>query len=373
MEKRPHINPRLSSDPLRIGEADGAILRAVNRLQYMTAAQVSRLLYPDARDENRYVQRRLRRLAEAGYLLRLRELPSPRVGSAPHVFTLADRGRQYLSGRGVGLANMYYRPSEERRKAQDNPFIEHALAAVDVLVAAERLCHEAYVSMPNLRTERQLKRNPLRVQPVGRPDAPRTAVIPDAWFQLIVEGHPPASIALELDRSTEHQKHWRRKVASLAAWAIGPYQEAFETDNLTVAVVTPTAARREQLSRWTCQELEVAGHPDLAGIFLFTAASPITTPPKQFFFAPLWSPAGGTEPVSMLDAPSVVVNAGPDASPSPQWLDIDLPWGGGVQQEEARHDRQENKPLVRGPSEAPAAPKRDRSYVTWEEVRQEAE
>jgi hypothetical protein len=305
MKQRPENQYHSASAALRIGEADHAILSAVNRLHYMTAAQVGRLLYPDAHDENRYVQRRVRRLVEAGYLLRLRDLPSPRVGSAPHVFALADRGRQYLSGRGVGLANAYYRPSEERRKAQDNPFMEHTLAAVDVLVAAERLCRsDTRVICTRLLTERQLKRMNIRVQPAGLDDSRLVAVIPDAWFELQVLDEPPIAIALELDRSTEHQKHWRRKVASLTAWAEGPYSTAFEADNLTVAVVTPSSQRRHQLADWTTQELQAIGRANLADIFLFTHASPVTTRPETFFFGPLWYPAAGEQdPVGLLDVP----------------------------------------------------------------------
>jgi len=291
----------VSGGPLRIGAVDEEILRVVNRLHYMTAAQVGRLLYPDAHDQNRYVQRRLRSLAEAGYLLRLRELPTPRIGSAPHVFTLADKGRRFIAGRGDVLASSYYRPSEERAKAADNPFMEHTLAAVDVLVAAERLCRRFQVSMPRLLNERQLKRSSVRVQPAGRPDASRVAVIPDAWFQLTSAECDPVSIALELDRGTEGQKHWRRKVASLTAWAEGPYRRAFETDNLTVAVVVPTTVRRVQLSEWTAQELESIDRGELADIFLFTEASPVTTDPFELFFDLLWYPAGQAYPVSLLD------------------------------------------------------------------------
>lgn len=285
-----------------IGEADDAILRAVNRMVYMTAAQVGRLLYPDAHDQNRYVQRRLRRLAEADYLLRLRELPTPRIGSAPHVFTLADQGRRHLTSRGIPLTSPYYRPSEERQKARDNPFMEHTLAAVDVLVAAEALCRDYLVTMPRLITERQLKRSPVRVRPLGRPDAPRMAVIPDAWFELAVQDES-FYIALEVDRNTEGQKHWRRKVAALAAWAEGPYRKAFHADNLTVAVTVPTMARRIQLSTWTHDELSEAARPELADIFLFTEASPVETEPSQLFFDLLWHPAGSAPAVSLLDTP----------------------------------------------------------------------
>ncbi|WP_405824579.1 replication-relaxation family protein [Streptomyces sp. NBC_01390] len=295
-----HTSSAAPHGPLRIGAVDEEILRAINRLQYMTAAQVGRLLYPDQHDDNRYVQRRLRSLVEAGYLLRLRELPTPRIGSAPHVFTLADRGRRFVAGRGEVLASSYYRPSEERAKARDNPFMEHTLAAVDVLVAAESLCRRFQVSMPRLLNERQLKRSSVRVQPAGRP-APRVAVIPDAWFELQVSDDPSVAITLELDRATEGQKHWRRKIAALTAWAEGPYRQAFGADNLTVAVAAPSTPRREQLSAWTHEELEDIGKAELADIFLFTEASPVETDPFELFFTPCWYPAGQDDAVSLLD------------------------------------------------------------------------
>ncbi len=47
------------------------------------------------------------------------------------------------------------------------------------------------------------------------------------------------AVALELDRGTEDQRRWRGKVAALAAWAMGPYREAFAAQTLTIAVVTP--------------------------------------------------------------------------------------------------------------------------------------
>src|SRR5512135_2649956 len=104
-----------SHTTITITHADAALLRALNRYHYLTAGQTSRLLYPRLRDENRYVQRRLRRLVEAGYVLRLRVLPAPRFGAAPHVFTLARAGRQYLAAAGV-RTSAYYRASEEAEK-----------------------------------------------------------------------------------------------------------------------------------------------------------------------------------------------------------------------------------------------------------------
>src|SRR5438045_3288815 len=113
-----------SSSVFTISQADRSVLQALSRYQYLTAAQASRLLYPKLHDENRDAQRRLKALELAGYVLRLRNLPSPRYGSPPHVFTLAGKGRKYLVACGIQTAS-YYRPSEEAEKARNSPFMEH--------------------------------------------------------------------------------------------------------------------------------------------------------------------------------------------------------------------------------------------------------
>src|SRR5215217_2142260 len=97
-----------------ITEVDEAILRALARFHYLTAAQASRLLYPHLHDENRYMQRRLKKLSDNEYALQLRALPRPQYGQAPLVYTLARRGRAYVQGLGLPV-DSYFRPSEEKR------------------------------------------------------------------------------------------------------------------------------------------------------------------------------------------------------------------------------------------------------------------
>lgn len=128
-------------------------------------------------------------------------------------------------------------------------------------------------------------------------------MIPDAWFELAVAGHQPVAIAVELDRGSEDQRRWRGKVAALAAWAAGPYRQAFGADTLTIAVVTPNETRREALRAWTAQELARTGHQQLAEIFLVTSADPVTTPPEQLFFNPCWYEPTTPTPVSLLLPP----------------------------------------------------------------------
>src|SRR3954452_10909963 len=287
-----------------ITEVDEIILRALARFHYLTAAQASRLLYPTLFDDNRYMQRRIKRLVDNDYVLRLRALPMPQYGQAPHVFTLAHKGRVYTEEIGLGLRT-YFRPSEEKRATWNHPFMTHRLATIDVMIAADRLSREQGIVCPRMLPERELKHGAVHVQVPPGPNSmtkeTRTVtVIPDAWFQLSLSGSEPHSIAIELDRGTEEQKVWRQKVAAYANWVDGPYQEAFETDNLTIATVCLTDTRTQQLADWTLKELRGRNLEDLADLFLFTAASPVTTAPADFFFTPLWRSVSNQE-VSLLD------------------------------------------------------------------------
>lgn len=292
---------------ITIGEPDTAILVALNRFNYMTAAQINRLLYPNLTDENRYVLRRLKRLVDAKLVMRLATPPARRYGAAPHVFTLANSGKRYVGELGIETPP-YFRPSEEGTKGFNRLFIEHTLAAVDVLIAADMLCHEEPVTCPRLVCERELKRSAVTVEVPPAPgslsgEAQRMSVVPDGWFQLSVKDAPPQSFALELDRGTEEQKLWRRKVAKIKAWAEGPYEDAFDTDNVTIAVVTPTPRRRDTLRHWTVLELANRGWTDYEEIFLFTSADPVLTSPRALFFDRLWYLPTGEPPVSLLEWP----------------------------------------------------------------------
>ncbi len=138
-----------------IREADEAILLALARFHYLTAAQISRLFYPTMRDRNREAQRRTKDLADAGYIMRLGALPKPQYGARPNVCTLTDKGRRYVQALGASV-RPYFRPAEEKRAYQNFPFMRHTLAAIDVLISAERLCWDYDVSCPRMLTERDL-------------------------------------------------------------------------------------------------------------------------------------------------------------------------------------------------------------------------
>src|SRR3954453_1124921 len=271
-----------------IKEADQAILHALARFHYLTARQAIRLLYPNNTDPRaRYTQKLFERLVHAEYVLPLRALPVPRYRQGPHVFTLANKGRDYLRGLGESVES-YFRPSVERRITENSPFMFHRLATIDVMIAADCLCRDVSgVECPRMLSERELKRGAIRVDippsPHSTNDGPRkVAVIPDAWFQLSINGQRPMSIAVELDRATEDQKVWREKVAAYVVWGRGPYKEAFETDNLTIAVVCPDERRRAVLMDWTMRELKARELAEYGQLFLFTATSPVNVSPTRF-------------------------------------------------------------------------------------------
>jgi Replication-relaxation len=287
-----------------ITEVDTSILLALGRFHYLTAAQASRLLYPHLNDDHRYMQRRLKRLVDNDYILRLRALPMPRYGQAPHVFTLGRKGRIYLQQLGFPI-EPYFRPSEERRATENSPFMTHRLAAIDVMIAADLLCAgNPSIICPEMKSERELKHNAVRVQvpSTSGGEVRDVAVIPDAWFQVSYRNRRPYSIAVELDRSTEDQKVWRQKIAAYLVWAAGPYLEAFATDNVTVAVVCPDERRVAQLIEWTMRELTVRSAQEDAELFLFTSQSPVASF-ERFFLGQVWYQADTGEVVSLVDFP----------------------------------------------------------------------
>jgi Replication-relaxation len=300
-----------------VKDADEAILLALARFHYLTAAQISRLLYPRMQDRNREAHRRTKDLADAGYIERLGATPKPQYGKRPNVCTLTDKGRKYVQAMGASV-QPHFRPVEEKRAYANYPFMRHTLAAIDGLIAAERLSWDYDVSCPRMMTERDLKHSVVRVDvPAGAngQNSRSVAVIPDGWFELQVGDGPAIAIALELDRATEEQKAWRNKVAAYNVWAgnEGPYADVFETNSLTIAVVCPHERRAKQLLEWTLKELRLRNAEDFAEVFLFTHASPETTDPYQFFFGPRWLTAHQNKPIALLDTPA---GTQPDATSS---------------------------------------------------------
>lgn len=293
----PPANPLSSATPATPRPADDAILRVAFRYYYVSSRQVCRLLYSPG--SLTYVQAKLKHLAAVGLLQRL-WLPRPAAhGSAPSVFTLARKGLNYLASAGMDIDRRRYRPSEQREHSY--LFLSHTLAVNDVLISAELLgWAQPDYEIARLLHERDLKRRPVQIL---EPDGDSIVVVPDGWLDIRVRGAYQVCLALELDRGTEEQRVWRRKVRGLVAYANGPYQEAFGTQSLTVMVVATSGDRRLlQLIRWTEQELVAINEKAQGDLFVFTSASTEGSDMADLFFSPRWHQPFGERPIALLDA-----------------------------------------------------------------------
>lgn len=286
------LHPRkLAAITRPLSPADEAILAALNRYHYLSAVQVLRLLY--SKGSLTYVQTRLKGLADARLCERLW---LPRVaahGSAPSVYRLASRGLKHLLTQGAEVPGRH-RPSDH--SAHSHHFLSHALALNDFLIGAELFARgRENVQLAGMLHDQVLKRRPTYVDASGR----RMAVIPDAWLDFHLEGSYQVCLSVELDMGTEEQRHWRNKVRGLAAFARGPYEQAFGTKSLTIAVVSAVGEKRMRaLLSWTEAELDALGEKRLANLFLFTDSH--QTEPDEQFLAPRWYQPYAAHGVALL-------------------------------------------------------------------------
>jgi hypothetical protein len=278
--------------------AKQALLIALARYYYLTARQATRLLY--AEGSLTRVQTLLKELADDGYCQRLfLPRPSPH-GRVPAVYTLGRSGRVHLAMVGMDLP-VRLRPSEARAHAY--LFLDHTLAVNDCLIALELLARRIpAIAIHRMLHERMLRRTPIVVTD---PDGRNASVIPDGWLDVRVtlpDGVDRYCIALEIDRGTTEQKSFRRKVGRWVAAADGPYQAAFGTDLLTVAIVaTPGEGRTQELLRWIAAELVSLRRPDAADLFLVTAADAATVDPATFYCGPIWRRCDDATPMSLIE------------------------------------------------------------------------
>lgn len=274
--------------------ADEAVLRLLATYHYLTVQQICRALYSPGSLTR--VQMIVKRITQAGYAQRLFLPRRTQAGSAPSIYTLSRTGRLFLKRLGVPVT-VRVRPSEER--SHSYLYLDHTLAVNDVLIAAAQLAkEESRVTLAAQRHERDLKHTPVVVRTAT---GERLGVIPDAWLDLRVGGEQYC-VVLELDRGTEEKKVWKRKVRGLAAYACGPYQAAFATDSITIAVLTVAGHERlHNLVRWTEEELTATNNQDLGVGFLFAALVPAVVPPRRLFLDGVWQMPYTTLPHALIE------------------------------------------------------------------------
>lgn len=267
--------------------ADRLILQAVGRYHRLTAEQVRRLLYGKALS---HAQTNCKKLTAAGYLERQRYRPT-HYGPPTYVYTLSTGGYRYLAGLGISAGTRYRGKITEMH-------LDHELAVVDVLIAAELHAQ----TLPNVTLSvvngYQLNRQKVTVHLNGEAHAK----VPDGWFAFQAQGHRPACFVLELDRGTEEQKYWKHKVRGLVAWLEQVYPRQFGAGNPPgiVVLVTESPQRAAQLRTWTEEQLTALGRIATGNLFLFGHADPATIAPATLFSAPLFAVPFEQDPVPLL-------------------------------------------------------------------------
>ncbi len=259
--------------PLQLTDRDERILETVAAFRFVTCAQLHQLIFTDRHLSA--CKRRLTKLFHNGYLTR-RYLPmTAPYGANQAVYCLDRAGYELLAFK------MKYAPPSWRPRDNDQGlhFLEHLVATNDARVALTMAAAAEGFAL-NWTDERTLRAS------IGRPvsatgsDLPRA--IPDGVFTLDGPGFEQA-FAVELDRGTEAERPFRRKIRVLISyWQSGQYKHELGDRPLRVLVITaPSRDRRrlERLKDWT--EKEGGG-----GLFWF-APLPLLTAGSAFW-APIW-------------------------------------------------------------------------------------
>jgi Replication-relaxation len=276
------------------------LLRDLNTLQRATAEQLTRLNYKMGMIKT--VKQRLKDLTEAGFVLPLSH-PSIRL---PYMYALDRKGLNFLQAQGVDVRE-YFRPSQEEDSAKNFLFREHMLAISDVFIHALLFVK----AQPSYRIENMLHDRFFKNRPIKATYKEVTkTIVPDAYLEFVYTGNSGKEetipILLELDRGTEDQKFFRKRIRTYAVFLHSRvFETLFGVRNITVAFVTTKNHNRiKQMRDWTQKELAQTSEPKwLSDLFLFTALPEKmdAIEPSQLFLDPVWYlPSEDENSVSLL-------------------------------------------------------------------------
>jgi hypothetical protein len=269
------------------------ILLALALFDYLTAAQLTRLLY--AVSSYSFVLKELAKLVASKDVV---ALPG-RHAALPTLYTLTGKGESTVAAFGVGEPKRV-RPSEERNKAENLFFVKHTAAVSDVLIAALLLSRShPDIVLTRLYTERSLKRKIY----VALADARHVCIEPDASVEFTIAEKVQDFFHIEVYR-TLPPADWRfkQKVAGYVSYAeSGQHEHHFATPALGIAVLCATTPMAQTLKKWTEETLQERGQPDEGDRFYFRSGNVTTASPAEMFLTPFWQ-----QPFSDTETPLIV-------------------------------------------------------------------
>lgn len=272
---------------------DESILRTIWKYRYMTALDITKLLFSDG--SHIYNRDNLTSLAggedlkENAYLCRF-SLPSTKIGNHERIFTLGVKGRNFLA-RDIGLpVNWYFRPYKLKHLSYST--VLHNLILTRFLVAAQ-ICEEMKVSEIQLCYE--LAKAPGRVE-IGTEKKVTVPVIPDAWLDFErIEDKKRFPVILEIDRGMEYSRKFKQHVRSRIAFIeSGQYKQVFGRQAVRVVYITTgetpdyRETRRKAMTTWTREVLAEKNMQSWSSLFYFGSLIFDEIYDTEFFTDALW-------------------------------------------------------------------------------------
>src|SRR3954462_4240795 len=231
------------------------VLTALKDYHFLTVEQIMLLT---GRPSLRSSQRRLKELAEAGFVLKHDRRSSNVLRPLRAAWSLTSKSKSYLEG-----AGMIVLPARHPR-----PYIlDHTLAINEVLIKA-RILEETTAGVELL--EWHHDRNLRRWRPI-------LSIVPDGFLHFAVTtpiGRHSYPILLEVDLGTIDRRRWQEKVRRYLQFFTGEFQTVFHTDAATIAiVVSDTEKRVSDIKRWIEWELTKLNAKASGEIFYITQLS----------------------------------------------------------------------------------------------------
>jgi hypothetical protein len=275
------------------------ILAALAEFDYLTAEQITRLLY--APSSLSHVRKQLRVLVGGGFVC-------PLGGKAVHLhalYTLSGVGRTYALALGASPRKRF-RKGEEQQKGHNPYFLKHTIAVTDVLISARLLSQaHAAITLSRMITERELKRKIYVEVPEKvciEPDASCEFLLTETWHEKPQTWKDFCHI--EVYR-TLPPAEWRfkQKIQGYVAYAAsGQHEALFNTAALSIAVIAASDTQAATLKRWTEETLHQMERPIDGDWFFFCSLNPATASPEELFLSPVWK-----QPFSDTKTPLLVL------------------------------------------------------------------
>ncbi len=306
MDRPVSAQPKRSvrNKPFALTPGHDLLLHDLHTLHRATAEQLTRLHYKMGMLNT--VKARLKDLSDNRYVLPLSH-PSIRL---PYMYALDRKGLNHLAAQGVDVRE-YFRPSSEEDSAKNFLFREHMLAISDILIHSllfEK--SEPSYRISNMLHERVFKNNPIKATYERNSREETRTIVPDAYLAFGYTKESGNEVTLpvlwELDRGTEDQKFFRRRIRSYIVFLKSrAFKTLFSIEYITIAFATTKDHNRiKQMREWTRKELAVTNEPSwLSQLFLFTSLpeNMAEIEPRHLFLDPVWYlPSDDENPVSLL-------------------------------------------------------------------------